>query len=184
MWKNVHDRDRRDIYEDIIHQLAKKERVRTRDLWRIICYSPVTKSRNMHWHGAKFFNRFFLILLLGVFAASYLKRLCRLPVILPSSLRRHIFQFQSPSMHLKNYWKMQLKLVDYFALPSASGIYIQGGRSRGCLRSCGVRVDVVWSSDSFSSLWAAFTLTVHINALFNESVQRQEQHSSGINTIT
>ena len=25
-------------------------------------------------------------------------------------------------------------------------------------------------SDSFSSLWAAFTLTVHIKALYNESV--------------
>ena len=25
-------------------------------------------------------------------------------------------------------------------------------------------------SDSFSSLWAAFTLTVHINALYNESI--------------
>ena len=42
----------------------------------------------------------------------------------------------------------------------------------------------VWSSDSFSSLWAAFALTVHINALYNESVQRQEQHSSGIKSIT
>jgi len=28
IWKNVHDRDRRDLYEDIVHQLAKKERVR------------------------------------------------------------------------------------------------------------------------------------------------------------
>ena len=36
----------------------------------------------------------------------------------------------------------------------------------------------------FSSIWAAFSLTVHINALFNESVQRQELYSSGINTIT
>ena len=35
----------------------------------------------------------------------------------------------------------------------------------------------------FSSLWAAFTLTVHINALYNESVHRQEQHTSGIITI-
>ena len=31
------------------------------------------------------------------------------------------------------------------------------------------------------SLWPAFTLTV--NALRNESVQGQEQHSIGINTI-
>ena len=36
----------------------------------------------------------------------------------------------------------------------------------------------------FSSLWAAFTLTVHIKALYIESVQQQEQHSSGIDTIT
>ncbi len=30
----------------------------------------------------------------------------------------------------------------------------------------------------FSSLWPAFTLTVHINALYNESVYRQEQHTT------
>ena len=36
---------------------------------------------------------------------------------------------------------------------------------------------------SFSSLWPPFTLTVHITALYNENVQRQEQHSSGINTV-
>ena len=57
---------------------------------------------------------------------------------------------------------------------------------RAWVRAC-VRA-FVWSSDvtlaSFSSLWPAFTLTVHINALYNENVQRQEQHSSGINTIT
>ena len=39
-------------------------------------------------------------------------------------------------------------------------------------------------SAPFSSLWPAFTLTVHKkNALYNESVHRQEQHTSGINTI-
>ena len=27
---------------------------------------------------------------------------------------------------------------------------------------------------SFSSLWPSFTLTVHINALYNESVHRQQ----------
>ena len=31
----------------------------------------------------------------------------------------------------------------------------------------------------FSPLWPAFMLTVRINALYDESVQRQEQHSSG-----
>ena len=38
-------------------------------------------------------------------------------------------------------------------------------------------------SDSFSSLWAAFTLTVHINALFNESIHGKEEHATWINTI-
>ena len=33
------------------------------------------------------------------------------------------------------------------------------------------------------SLWPAFTLTVHINALYNESLHRQDQHTSGINMI-
>ena len=35
----------------------------------------------------------------------------------------------------------------------------------------------------FSSLWSAFTLTVHINALYNESVHRQKPHTSGIDMI-
>ena len=30
----------------------------------------------------------------------------------------------------------------------------------------------------FSSLWAAFTLTVHINALYNESVHGREEHAT------
>ena len=42
-----------------------------------------------------------------------------------------------------------------------------------CVRSS------VWSAP-FSLLWPAFTLTVHINALCNESVYRQVQHTSGI----
>ena len=41
----------------------------------------------------------------------------------------------------------------------------------------------VWSLDSFSSLWAAFTLTVHINALYNESKNGKEEHATWINTI-
>ncbi|KAK2161677.1 hypothetical protein NP493_1565g00027 [Ridgeia piscesae] len=32
IWKNVHDRDRRDLYEDIVHQLAKKEREESKAL--------------------------------------------------------------------------------------------------------------------------------------------------------
>ena len=55
------------------------------------------------------------------------------------------------------------------------GLYINVRRSRDCAI---VRASV-WSSDSFRSLWATFTLTDNINALYNESVQRQEQHTSG-----
>ena len=33
-------------------------------------------------------------------------------------------------------------------------------------------------SVSFSSLWAAFTLNVHINALYNESVYGREEHAT------
>ena len=32
--------------------------------------------------------------------------------------------------------------------------------------------------DSFSSLWAAFTLTVLINALYNERVHGKEEHAT------
>ena len=46
-----------------------------------------------------------------------------------------------------------------------------------------VWIQVIVNLDSFCSLWAAFTLNVHLNALYNESVYRQEQHTSGINTI-
>ena len=50
------------------------------------------------------------------------------------------------------------------------------GRSfvRAFMRPCGVRVVI----DSFSSLWAAVTLTVHINALYNESVHGKEEHAT------
>ena len=48
---------------------------------------------------------------------------------------------------------------------------------RACVRVC------VRSFGSIQFALAAFTLTVHINALYNESVHRQEQHASGINTI-
>ena len=34
----------------------------------------------------------------------------------------------------------------------------------------------------FSWIWPAFSLTVHINALYNESVYRQEHHTIGIKT--
>ena len=35
----------------------------------------------------------------------------------------------------------------------------------------------------FSSLWPVFTLTGHINALYNESVHVKEEHGTLINTI-
>ena len=51
---------------------------------------------------------------------------------------------------------------------------------------CACVSSFVWSSGvsaTFSSIWPAFTLTVNINALYNEFIQRQEQHTRGINTI-
>ena len=35
-----------------------------------------------------------------------------------------------------------------------------------------------YPSDSFSSLWAAFTLTVHIDVLCNESIHGKEEHAT------
>ena len=62
-------------------------------------------------------------------------------------------------------------------------IYINLRRSRdGAVFVCAC-VRSFLCSAPFSSLWPAFTLTVHITALYNESVHRQEQHISGINTI-
>ena len=51
------------------------------------------------------------------------------------------------------------------------------------VRPRGVRPSVWSSGDSFSSIWAAFTLTVHINALCNERVHGNEEHATLINTI-
>ena len=48
---------------------------------------------------------------------------------------------------------------------------------RSFVRLVGLRSSV-WSSDSFRSLWAAFMLTVHINALYNESVHGKEGHAT------
>ena len=64
-------------------------------------------------------------------------------------------------------------------------IYIHLRRARDCLRSC-VAAFVEFlrgcrggrPSDSFSSLWAAFALTIHINALYNEIIHRKEEHAS------
>ena len=56
--------------------------------------------------------------------------------------------------------------------------FVRGGVPsfvRGGLRACGVPS---WRPDSFSSLWATFTLTVDINALYNESIHGKEEHAS------
>ena len=48
-------------------------------------------------------------------------------------------------------------------------------------RPCGVRSGGIL--DSFCSLCKSFTLTVHINALCNESVHGKDEHATWINTI-
>ena len=45
------------------------------------------------------------------------------------------------------------------------------------LRDSTVFVRLCVTLAPFSSLWPAFTLAVHIKALYNESVHRQEQHT-------
>ena len=50
-------------------------------------------------------------------------------------------------------------------------------RDGAFVRSVGLRASV-WSSDLFSLLWAAFTPTVHISALHNESVGGKEEHAT------
>ena len=71
-----------------------------------------------------------------------------------------------------------------------ANLYINLRRSRdgtvfvcACVRACVRSFICVFVRAPFSSLWPTFTLTVHINALYNESVHRQEQHTNGINTI-
>lgn len=39
LWKSVPDRDRRDLYDDILHQLEKKEKVRVITLMMIFVMS-------------------------------------------------------------------------------------------------------------------------------------------------
>ena len=71
-------------------------------------------------------------------------------------------------------WGEILGLSIYLQL-YISIIFIKISEDHVMVRSC-VHV-------SFSSLWAAFMLTVHINALYNESVHRKEQRTSEIITI-
>ena len=60
-------------------------------------------------------------------------------------------------------------------------LYISLRRSRDAFVPSLLRVYVCYHR--FSSHWPAFTLTVHINALYNESVQGREEHASLIITI-
>ena len=55
-------------------------------------------------------------------------------------------------------------------------LYINLRRSRGVFVRSFVCSFVTLAS--FSSLWPAFTLTVHINALYKESVHRREEHAT------
>ena len=53
-------------------------------------------------------------------------------------------------------------------------VFVRGGQTYGSTDGvCGGR-----PSDSFSSLWAAFKLTVHINAVYNESIHGKEEHAT------
>ena len=53
------------------------------------------------------------------------------------------------------------------------------GKSRDAFVAQFLRSPVrAWRPDSFISLWAAFTLTVHINSLNNESIHGKEEHAS------
>ena len=58
----------------------------------------------------------------------------------------------------------------YINLRRSPDVVVRGGRTYGWTdgRMDGVRGGR--PSGSFSSLWATFTLTVHINALYNESI--------------
>ena len=41
VWQNVHERDRRELYEDVLHQLAKKEKV----IWnKVVCMNAIFVS--------------------------------------------------------------------------------------------------------------------------------------------
>ena len=53
----------------------------------------------------------------------------------------------------------------YIHLRRSRDVFLRGGRTYA------VRTH-------FSSLWAAFTLTVHINALYNESIHGKEEHAT------
>ncbi len=50
-WNAVHERDRREIYDDAIVQLAKREKVRMRTATRSLCVSFSNSSAEMHKIG-------------------------------------------------------------------------------------------------------------------------------------
>ena len=66
----------------------------------------------------------------------------------------------------------------YINLRRSRDVVVRGGRRsdvRAYGRTYAVRGD---RPDSFSSLWADFTLTVHMNALYNESIHGKEEHAT------
>ena len=89
-------------------------------------------------------------------------------------------------------WTTELSHVPHACKVLTPHLYINLRRSHDCLRSfvrggrqSGVPSFVTarvpsWRppSDAFSSLWAAFTLTVHINALYNDSIHGKEEHAT------
>ena len=62
----------------------------------------------------------------------------------------------------------------YINLRSSRDVFVRGGRTYG--RTDGVRGSR--PSDSFSSLWATFMLTVPINALYSESIHVKEEYAT------
>ena len=69
-------------------------------------------------------------------------------------------------------------VISIYTFKKVTWWFVLGGRA-AYVRTAGIRTDGRLL-DSFSSLWAAFTLTVHIiiNALYNERVNGKEEHAT------
>ena len=107
------------------------------------------------------------------------------PGITPT--RRHLLS-DSASMGAGKIWTSRETAsggVCYMPCVSIYTVYINLRRSRDGSFVLGVRTAFLHpygrSSDSFSSLWAAFTLTVHINALCNERVHVWKGRTCNLN---